>query len=97
MYLIVSHWQAIPGHEKQFEETGHKMRAMLRKQPGTKFFEAFPSGDQLVVVHGYSDESSYTAVISDPDGPFVKALEEYKLEDHAKWLGSEKGTTVVYD
>jgi hypothetical protein len=94
MYLVVSRWEALPGKEAEFEQRGISMRDLLRKQPGVKLVEAFGSNGTRVVVHGYEDEATYDRVISDPNGPFVAASNETGIETVARWLGSEKGTTV---
>jgi heme-degrading monooxygenase HmoA len=93
MYLVVSKWEPIPGHEQEFERVGTQMRAVLSAQPGAEVIEAFETDGKVVVVHGYRDEAAYNAIINDPNGPFQHAMAEMKLEDHARWLSSEKGTT----
>jgi hypothetical protein len=96
MYLVVSHWKAIPGHEDEFETIGHKVRAIMSAQPGTLFFEAFKFDGKHVVIHGYTDEVSYNSLVNDPNGPFANAIADLKLEDHATWLGSERGTAIPH-
>ena len=94
MYLVVSRWEPIAGHEQQFDEIGKVMRKTLAAQPGVELVEAFDSNGQKVVVHGYRDEAAYKAVIDDPNGPFIKAAQENRLEEHARWISSERGETV---
>jgi hypothetical protein len=95
MFLVVSHWEVVPGHEEQAIATGAKMRDILRKQPGVEFINGFSIGDgKLVAVHVYRDEAAYNAIISDPDGPFAKAAAANELEEHMRWIGSERGPSM---
>lgn len=94
MYLVVSTWEVIPGHEDAAKETGSQMRGMLRSLAGVEFMEGFESGGKVIVVHGYTDEATYNGIINNPDGEFARAAEENKIEDHLRWLGSERGNTV---
>ena len=67
---------------------------MLKKQPEVKLLESLVNEKgESVVVMGYKDEACYKALVHDPKGVFAKALAEHKLEDHGRWLWSEKGET----
>ena len=92
MYLVVSHWQVVPGHQQQ-ASAGHAMRNLLRAQDGVTFIESFDSDGKIVVVHGYKDEATYNHIVSDTSGVFEKAALDNRLEEHLKWMGSERGTT----
>ncbi len=96
MYLVVSYWEPVPGHEAQFEESGRAVREVLRSLPGVQLIEVFESNGKRVAVHGYKDEATYNSIVGDPNGPFSKAIAETHLEDHAQWISSDKGTTVEY-
>ena len=93
MYMVVSRWEAIPGHEQQVEEVGAKMRGLLRAQPGVVFMEGIEVDGHFTVVHAYADEATYDRITNDPNGAFAKAAAENKLEEHMRWLGSERGVT----
>jgi len=94
MYLVVSQWEVIPGHEGQFEEIGRKVRAVLLDQKGIELLQTFKNdAGHVIVVHGYTDKAAYENVVNNPRSAFVKALEETRLEDHSRWIGSERGET----
>ncbi len=94
MFMVVSYWEPIPGHEEQFEQVSLAMRDIMRSQPGVDLMHAFDSNGKRVAVVGYTDEATYNAIVGNPNGPFNRALAEYRLEEHATWIGSERGTTV---
>jgi len=92
MYLVVSKWECLAGHEAEFRRNAVVMRNLLKKQPEVKLLESIATdGGGSVVVMGYRDEASYKSLIEDPKGVFAKALAEHKLEDHGRWLWSERG------
>jgi hypothetical protein len=94
MYLVVSYWEPKSGKESQFEEAGMRVGSVLRKQPGVLLLEEFKSDQTYVSVHGYRDEKTYRKLIDDPNGEFNKALKQYKIEDLATWVNSERGETI---
>jgi hypothetical protein len=94
MYLVVSVWEALPEKAEQFEAASAPVRDLLRQQPGVVMVEAFKSGDHYVAVHGYADEAAYHRTVTYADGPFVKLIEEKRLEDYGRWVSSEKGQTI---
>ncbi|HEY3411995.1 MAG TPA: hypothetical protein VGM51_02950 [Armatimonadota bacterium] len=96
MYLVISHWEPLPGRDMDFERTGPKVREALRSTPGVEFMEAIKSDGKYTAVHGYKDEATYHAVVDDPNGPFSKALADSHLEDVARWVGSERGETIPH-
>lgn len=96
MYLVISHWEPMPGKDLDFEKIGPKVREVLRNHPGVELMEAIKSDGQYCAVHGYKDEATYHAVVDDPNGPFSKALAEFHLEDIARWVGSERGETLAH-
>ncbi len=93
MYLVVSHWKIVPGHEEAAETAGRAMRDLLRKQPGVLSLNSIESNGKVVVVHTYADEDAYNRVVSDPTGVFENAAKEHKLEEHMEWIGSDRGPT----
>lgn len=97
MYLVVSFWETVPGHEEEFERAGTRMRAIMLAQPGVEFVEAFASNGKTVAVHGYTDEAAYNAIVNDSDGPFVSGAAETGIENHARWISSERGVTKPHD
>jgi hypothetical protein len=95
MYLVISRWEVIPGHEEQAAVARIKMRDVMRQQPGVEFINGFSLDDgKLVAVHVYSDEDAYKAIVGDPDGPFAKAAAENKIEEHMQWISSERGAAI---
>jgi hypothetical protein len=93
MYVVVSQWEPIRGHEEELKKIGSKLQEYLTQQPGVEFIKAFESDSgKVVVVSGYKDEAAYaTNVVKTPIGQFMKALQDRGLEKHAHWLGSERG------
>jgi hypothetical protein len=96
MYLVISHWEPLPGKEAAFEQIGVKVRQVLRGQAGVELIESIKSEGRISVVHGYKDEAAYHAVVDDPNGPFSKAMAEFHLEEYARWVGSERGQTLPH-
>ncbi|HEY3267829.1 MAG TPA: hypothetical protein VGM37_12940 [Armatimonadota bacterium] len=94
MFLVVSHWEALPGHEAQAEQAGAAVRDVLQRQPGVELVAAFWNGARITAVHGYRDAAAYTAVVDDPAGEFQKALDRTQMEQHARWIDSERGETM---
>jgi hypothetical protein len=95
MYLVVSQWEAIPGHEEQMEKIGHSMRELLAAQKGVDLLKTFQAEDgKTVVILGYADRATYDNIINNPDGPFIRGLQEYHLEDHARWISSQRGEAI---
>ncbi len=95
MYLVVSEWEPLSGHEKEFEEAGMKTGNFLKQQPGVEFLEVFRSGNKTVAVHGYRDEATYRAIVQDPNGPFAQQHAANRAEEHGRFLGSQKGETIT--
>ena len=94
MYMVVSHWRALPGKESEFEERGMRARAMLKGTEGLVLSEAIRSGDGIVVVHAYQDYETYSRLVESEDGAIAKMMAEVGIEDSGEWLGSEKGETI---
>ena len=95
MFLVVSQWEAIPGHEEQFEAAGLAIGPILASLPGVEFLKSFKAeSGKVVVVHGYTDEAAYHNVVNNPESPFIKAIQENELEKHARWIGSDRGVTI---
>lgn len=94
MYLVVSVYEAKEGQDDEFIRRGQKVSEALRQQPGMLLLEVFPSEGKWVAVHGYRDEAAYHALVSDPDGPFARALAENRVEDVGNWLYSMRGAAL---
>lgn len=97
MYIVVSRWEPLPGKEEEFEAKGKIMRSLLSAVPGVKMVEGFrdESGGSIAVV-AYESKSAYDRIVNDPQGPFVKAATEQKLEETAKWIRSERGESIPH-
>lgn len=93
MYLRVSRWRPLPGKEEDFRKAGLVVRGVLRSQPGVTMLEGFVSGDDLIAVHGYQDRDAYERIVADPNGPFVNATKEHRLEEFGQWKESWEGDT----
>jgi hypothetical protein len=95
MFLVISHWEIVPGHEEQAAAARIKMRDVMREQPGVEYINGFALTDgKLVAVHIYKDEAAYNAIVNNTDGPFAKAAASSNLEEHMRWISSERGTSI---
>ena len=95
MYMVVSRWEVLPGHENEVEGRGSAVRQVLRSQPEIKLMESFRTDDGgMVAVIGYESKEAYDRIINDPSGPFQKALSEQGLENHTRWVRSERGESM---
>jgi hypothetical protein len=98
MHLVVSRWEALPGHEEEFDIAGPKLLALLRKQPGVLMAEAFKVSDnQHIAVCGYESEAAQQAIVDDPDSVFNQALKEQGEGTVARWISSESGETFPHE
>lgn len=96
MYMVISKWEAVPGHEAEFRANGRVMRNALKRLPEIELLESFAAGaGQIFVVMGYKDEAAYQALVQDPHGRFAKLASEHGLEDHGRWIWSERGQAEV--
>ncbi|MBX7135975.1 MAG: hypothetical protein K1X67_25175 [Fimbriimonadaceae bacterium] len=95
MYMVVSKWGIVAGHEAEVAEKGRAVRDVLRRQPGVQFVYEFKNEDGVfVAVIAYDDEAAYKRIIQDPNGAFMQAVSQYRLEEHAVWVGSERGEAI---
>lgn len=96
MYLVISRWSPTPGREEEFRERGKAVRDVLRRQPGVERLEYVraDNGD-VIAIHGYTDQEAYHRVVHDPQSEFNKALDEFRLEDVSKWIGSDQGPACL--
>jgi hypothetical protein len=96
MYLVVSHWEPLPGKEEEFDRVGGELAAFLRAQPGVKFIEGFTTeGGKHVSLHAYEDEAVYRRLVLSDDSPFEKEVARRNVEAVGRWLGSERGESVI--
>jgi len=94
MYLVVSQWEALPGHEEEFERVGLEVGDILGSLPGVEFLKSFQAeSGRIVAVHGYTNEATYNDIVNNPESPFIKAIQDKQLESHGKWISSERGVT----
>ena len=94
MYLVVSQWEALPGHDEEFERIGLEVGAVLGSLPGVEFLKSFQAeSGRIVAVHGYADEATYNSIVNNPESPFIKAIQEKQLESHGRWISSDRGVT----
>ncbi|HEX5322658.1 MAG TPA: hypothetical protein VFW40_02650 [Capsulimonadaceae bacterium] len=96
MYLVISTWEALPGHEAEFDRVGPMMASILRKQPGVVLVEGIKSGNRHIAVHGYRDEAAYRAAVEDPNSEFVRAANSHGIEKSGRWIGSERGVSFPH-
>lgn len=95
MYLVVSRWEPFAGREEDFEARGRIMRDLLRAQPGVERIEGFRTEDGgAIAVVGYESEAAYARIVGDENGVFAKAAAQHGLEECARWVRSERGSTV---
>lgn len=95
MYIVVSKWEIPSERREQFENYGGQMREFLRGLPGVEFAHSIRTedGNGLAVI-AYRDEQTYRRLIQDPNGPFETKARELGIEQHGRWLWSERGETV---
>lgn len=94
MYMVVSHWKPLPGKQAEFERIGKEARSSMRGIAGLEMIEAFWSGDEVVVIHGYQDYDAYTRLVEAEDGEIARNMAELGVEAAGEWLGSERGETI---
>ena len=96
MYLVVSYWEVLPGHEEATRRVAPIVDSILRRQPGVVLVEAFESNGKYITVHGYESEAAYRAVLDNPMGEFNRAILEHRVEEMARWVSSERGETLPH-
>lgn len=96
MYLVVSHWEPLPGKEREMDEIGRIVLSALRRTPGVVFAEAFNTDGKHVVVHGYESEEAYHRVQEDADSEFARTYRDRGVEENSRWLQSERGETLPH-
>ena len=94
MYMVVSHWRPLADKQAEFVEIGRKARAAMRDIAGVELIEAFWSGDEIVVIHGYTDFDAYSRLVTAEDGEVARQMAELGVEAAGEWLGSEKGESI---
>ncbi|MBS1724508.1 MAG: hypothetical protein JSS66_16315 [Armatimonadetes bacterium] len=95
MYIVVSKWSPKPGMADEFKSRSVPMRSLMRGMPGVEFVHGFvsESGDPVAIV-GYRDKDTYEQIVNAPDGPFMKALADHRLEEVSEWVWSERGESA---
>jgi heme-degrading monooxygenase HmoA len=95
MYMVVSRWEINPGHEEELKQRAPAVRDALRSEPGVTLVESFKSEDgSVIAVVGYESREAYDRIVNSPSGAFQKALEQHRLEDHGRWVSSDRGETI---
>ena len=96
MYIVVSRWEVIPGMEEEFESRGRAVRETIRSQPGVDLVQGFHSeSGGVVAIIGYDSKDAYDRVVNAVDGPFNKAVAAHRLEECARWVGSDRGESIA--
>lgn len=94
MYMVVSKWEALPGHENDWRQQADATRQKLLAIPGVEFSHRFVNEQgQVVVAMAYTDEATYRRLVDDPNGAVAKAMAESNIESYARWISSERGET----
>jgi hypothetical protein len=92
MFVVVSKWEYLPSMEDEVRASARKMMETINAWPEVEFSYNVRTGENTIcAIIAYRDEPSYQRLIQDPDGPFAKAAAEHGIENHAKWLWSERG------
>jgi hypothetical protein len=92
MYMVISKWEYDPSHERDVRASAAKMMSTIGEWPEVESaYNVRVAANSVLAVITYRDEASYNRLIQDPEGPFAKAAAEHGIEDHAKWLWSERG------
>ena len=97
MYLVVSYWEVLPGHEAEADAMAPQLLGLLRQQPGVALAEGFKINGKHVAVCGYESETAYHAIVDNPEGEFNRALREHGEGEIARWLSSERGETFPHE
>lgn len=95
MYFSVSKWRPLPGKAQEFEATGKKMRDAMRAIPGIVMTHGFINDEgNAVSVIGYESKEAWDKIVNDPNGPFMAAVSQNKLEEVAEWIGADRGDSL---
>ncbi len=92
MFMVISKWEYDKTHENEVRESAAKMMTAFDGWDGVEFSYNVRTGENTVcAVIAYRDEATYQKLVNDPNGPFAKAAAEHGIENHARWLWSERG------
>ena len=95
MYIVVSEWEVVPGHDSEFRQISSQMRAAMRATAGVHEVLSFEDeSERKFAVVVYDDRAAYDRIVNDPNGPFAKAAAEKGIDQHARWVGSFRGDTL---
>lgn len=95
MYIVLSKWEFDPQYEQEVRTSSGEMMEAVRSWPDVEFAYNVRTGPaNVVAVIGYKDEQAYQRLVHGPDSSFEKAAKQYGIEDHARWLWSERGEQV---
>lgn len=71
------------------------MRNLMRSTPGVVMSKGFKNEDgDTVSLIGYESKNTWDKIVNDPNGTFVKGLQEHKLEEIAEWISAERGEAI---
>ncbi len=91
MYIVVSKWEVVPGHEDVIEEKGTRMVEIVTGWPEVEFFHNLRTEDGgVLAIIGYRSEGDYHRLF-EPNGRFETAAKETGIENDATWKWSERG------
>ena len=95
MFVVISKWEFDAAHESEVAASGEKMMAAISSWPAVASAFNVRIGDShMISVIEYTDQASYERLVQDPNSPFEKAAAEHGIEQHARWLWSERGEKV---
>src|SRR6185436_2981089 len=90
LYLVISYWELLPGHEAEADRVVPVVHGLLRRQPGVLLAEAFRCDGKFITVHGYENETMYQRVLDNPNSGFNQALLDFRIQEKTRWLHSER-------
>lgn len=95
MYIVVSHWEPLPGKEAEFAAAAPLVRQQLRLQPGVQLVEAFANAAGETVLVIYRDREVYDRIVVDADSPFGYIARMHNLGEIAREVSTDAGEAFV--
>ncbi|HEY3332058.1 MAG TPA: hypothetical protein VGK19_18650 [Capsulimonadaceae bacterium] len=97
MFIVVSHWEPLPGKENEIDALSAKVRESLRLQPGVQLVEAFSHEGGHVVVVIYRDREVYERIVAEAESPFEYIVTQTGFDKVARYVGAEAGEAFVHE